>query len=130
MDRAGLIRYITERFSVEEEQPWGEGQGSVFRHPDNRKWFAVGMLVPYSRLGIQREGAADIIDVKTGPLLMGSYLGQPGILPGYHMNKNHWLTVLLDGTASDEGIKELLEISWELTKQTGGGRHVRTDAGK
>ena len=55
---------------------------------------------------------------------MGSYLGQPGILPGYHMNKNHWLTVLLDGTAADDVIKELLEISWELTKKTGGKKNV------
>lgn len=124
MDREGVIRYIAERFSVQEEQPWGEGQGSVFRHPDNRKWFAVGMRVLRSRLGLRQDGAVDIIDVKTGPLLMGSYLGQPGILPGYHMNKNHWLTVLLDGTAPDDVIKELLEVSWELTKQNGGRKHV------
>ena len=122
MDKDELTRYIADRFSVDEEQPWGEGKGSVFRHPDNRKWFVVGMPVPYVRLGIQRDGTADVIDVKTGPLLMGSYLGQPGILPGYHMNKNHWLTVLLDGTAANDVIKELLEISWELTKKTGGKR--------
>ena len=76
------------------------------------------ILLPlrYARLGIDREGAADLIDVKTGPLLMGSYLGQPGILPGYHMNKSNWVTVLLDGSAADETIRELLEISYELTR--------------
>lgn len=124
MDLDGLKKYILERFSVEADYPWGEDDGCVFRHPNSRKWFAVGMRVMYSRLGRQRDGAVDIIDVKTGPLLMGSYLGQPGILPGYHMNKNHWLTILLDGTASDDVIKELLDISWELTKQTGGRKNV------
>ena len=124
MDLDGLKKYILERFSVEADYPWGEDDGCVFRHLNSRKWFAVGLRVMYSRLGRPRDGAVDIIDVKTGPLLMGSYLGQPGILPGYHMNKNHWLTILLDGTASDDVIKELLDISWELTKQTGGRKNV------
>ena len=74
------------------------------------------MRVRYDRLGIPREGSVEIVDVKTGPLLMGSYVGQPGILPGYHMNKNHWVTLLLDGTARDEMIRELLEISYDLTR--------------
>ena len=69
-----------------------------------------------SLLQIDREGCADIIDVKCSPLMMGPYLQQPGILPGYHMNKDHWLTILLDGTAEEEIIKELLEISYEMTK--------------
>ena len=115
MDLSGLKRYILEQFSVEADYPWGEDDGCVFRHPTDRKWFAVGLRVPYSRLGIRRDGAADIIDVKTGPLLMGSYLNHPGIFPGYHMNKNHWITVLLDGTAEDALIRELLEVSYDLT---------------
>ena len=45
------------------------------------------------------------------------YLLQPGILPGYHMNKEHWLTILLDGTAEDGLIRELFEISYSLTKE-------------
>ena len=32
-----------------------------------------------------------IMDVKCGPLLGGSYLGKPGVVPAYHMNKTHWL---------------------------------------
>ena len=39
-----------------------------------------------------------------------------GILPADHMNKEHWLSLLLDGTADDGDIRELLEISYDLTK--------------
>lgn len=116
MDKEQLIRYIDRRFSVSPDHPWGEDDGYVFRHPNNKKWFAVGLSVRYSRLGIHRDGFAEIVNVKTGPLLMGSYLGQPGILPGYHMNKNHWLTILLDGSAREETVGELLELSYDLTK--------------
>lgn len=114
MTRDELIRYVAERYSTEAEYPWGD-ENFIFRHAANRKWFAVAMCVPYRRLGLSREGAVDIVDVKTGPLLMGAYRAQPGILPGYHMNKAHWLTILLDGSAADALVKELLELSYDLT---------------
>jgi predicted DNA-binding protein (MmcQ/YjbR family) len=47
---------------------------------------------------------------------MDAYRRQPGILPGYHMNKDNWVTILLDGTAEDGLIRELMEISYDMTK--------------
>ena len=114
MTKTELLDYVRDYYSVDPDYPW-EDEGYVLRHAD-RKWFAVGMKVPYSRLGLDRGGSADIVDVKCSPLMMGEYLQQPGILPGYHMNKEHWLTILLDGTAEDELIRELFEISYDLTR--------------
>jgi len=36
------------------------------------------------------------------------------VIPGYHMNKKHWNTVMMDGSISDELIKEWTEISFQL----------------
>lgn len=36
------------------------------------------------------------------------------ILPGYHMNKKHWNTVLLDGSLGDKLLKELMLHSYQL----------------
>ena len=121
MTKDELIQYVGERFSAEPEYPWAD-ENFIFRHQGNRKWFAVAMCVPYQRLGICRDGSADIVDVKCGPLLMEAYRKQPGILPGYHMNKDNWLTILLDGSAEDELIRELFELSFDLTKQLRKGR--------
>ncbi len=115
MTRSELLAYVRDFYSVEADYPWKD-ENYVLRHGSNRKWFAVGLAVPYARLHIDREGSADILDVKCSPLMMGPYLRRPGILPGYHMNKDHWLTILLDGSAEEEIIKELLEISYEMTK--------------
>ena len=106
MTKDELILYVGERYSAEPEYPWAD-ENFIFRHQGNRKWFAVAMRIPYQRLGISRQGTVDIVDVKCGPLLMDVYRKQPGILPGYHMNKDNWLTILLDGSAEDELIKEL-----------------------
>ncbi|MEI7929364.1 MAG: MmcQ/YjbR family DNA-binding protein, partial [Verrucomicrobiales bacterium] len=37
-----------------------------------------------------------------------------GIVPGYHMNKKHWNTVILDGSVPAKLIRELIDHSYEL----------------
>ena len=36
------------------------------------------------------------------------------ILPGYHMNKRHWNTVVLDGSVPSELVRELVDHSYQL----------------
>jgi predicted DNA-binding protein (MmcQ/YjbR family) len=36
------------------------------------------------------------------------------ILPGYHMNKKHWITVVMDGSLTEDFIKQLIDDSYEL----------------
>ena len=48
---------------------------------------------------------------------IGSFRMEPGIFPGWHMNKAHWLTVALDGNVDDEKIQFLVDMSYELTKK-------------
>ena len=66
-------------------------------------------------LGLPEAGRTFLLDVKRGPILGGSYLGQPGIVRAWHMNKTHWLGVLLDGTAPAQTVRELLDLSFSLT---------------
>jgi len=38
----------------------------------------------------------------------------PAVIPGYHLNKRHWNTVIIDGSLSDETVREMIEDSYEL----------------
>jgi predicted DNA-binding protein (MmcQ/YjbR family) len=38
----------------------------------------------------------------------------PSILPGYHMNKKLWNTVIIDGSLSTQQLKEFIDDSYEL----------------
>lgn len=40
------------------------------------------------------------------------------VLPGYHMNKRHWITVLMDGSMPDKLIKNWIDHSYELVAST------------
>ena len=122
MTRDELIEFVRDEYSGEPEYLWAAlPDAFVFRHTGNRKWYAVVMEVERRRLGLGGEGSVDVLDVKVGPVAVGSFLGEPGVLPAYHMNKAHWISLMLDGTARDETIKLLLEVSYGLTGKTGGG---------
>lgn len=40
------------------------------------------------------------------------------VLPGYHMNKKHWNTVLVDGSVSSRQLKEWIDLSYDLVVNT------------
>lgn len=116
MDKQGFLDYARERYGAEPENPFsGDFDGFIFRHGSNRKWYAVEMEVPRCKLGLEGEEIVSFVCLKCGPLLGGSFVGTPGIVPAWHMNKNHWIGVLLDGTAADDTLQALLEISYDLT---------------
>ena len=59
----------------------------------------------------------DILNIKCDPVMAGSFRGKPGFFPAYHMNKDRWITILLDGSAAREDITGLLAMSYELSKR-------------
>ena len=73
------------------------------------------MPVRRDRLGLAGTEKVDVLNVKCGELLLGSLLGRPGFLPAYHMSKGQWVSILLDGTVPEDEIKDLLNISYDLT---------------
>ena len=116
MTRQELIDYIFDEYSVEPDFPFRmDDVTCVFRHIDNRKWFGIAMVIPYRTIGINKPGDVDILNVKCDPIMMGSLRGKSGFCPAYHMNKDKWITILLDGSAGQEDIKALLAISYSMT---------------
>lgn len=73
------------------------------------------MDIPKSRLGLGVQDIIVVVNLKCDPLLIGSLRMEQGFYPAYHMNKENWITVALDGSAPDEKIKMLVDMSYELT---------------
>ena len=116
MNRDELQKYISEAYGVSPDHPWeSDPTFAVYRHESNRKWFALGMDIPKAKLGIRDSGMIDIVNLKCDPLLVGSLRNESGFFPAYHMSKDKWISVALDGSVDDGQIKALLDISFELT---------------
>lgn len=116
MNKQNLQKYIAEIYGVTPDFPWESNPSfAVYRHAGNRKWFALVMDIQKSRLGLREDGMIDIVNLKCDPVLIGSLRREKGIFPAYHMSKDKWISVALDGSVDDEQLKMLLDMSYDLT---------------
>lgn len=116
MERNAFFALVANLCGVEPEYPWEDHpKFAVFRHRGNRKWFALVMDLPRSKLELDGGGMIDVVNLKCDPVLIGSLLTEPGIYPAYHMNKTHWLSAALDGSLPADRLEFLLNRSYDLT---------------
>ena len=114
LKREEIYEYVKKQYGTVPEYLWKESpESAVLRHK-NGKWYAVLMQVEKSRLGLEGDTKVDIIDVKCDPDMVGLLTETYGFLPGYHMNKKYWITMLLDGTVSEAKILDFLDMSYDL----------------
>jgi len=89
-----ILTEIESRYGVLPEYLWRKYPDyAVFRHADNRKWFAVLMNPPGSKAGLPQAEAVWLLNVKVQPENLLILRGMDGVLPAYHMNKTHWAGV-------------------------------------
>lgn len=112
--RERITQYANDRFGTEAEHLWADEPGfSVFRHPASKKWYGIIMDVPSNKLGLAGDNLVDVLNIKCNPIMIGSLLSEDGFLPAYHMNKNHWISILLNDFVPDDQIFPLLELSYD-----------------
>lgn len=114
--RGAVLKYALEQYGTQPEYPFeSDPEIAVLRHEAGRKWYGIIMNIPKSKLGLSGDERIDILNVKCDPAVSGSMCLNAGIYPGYHMNKQHWISVLLDGTVDTSMIAMLIDASFELT---------------
>lgn len=114
--RKEILQFAAEQYGTEPAYLWAKyPRYAALRHND-KKWYALIMDVPKEKLRLPGTGIVDIINLKVEPLLAGSLRMEKGFFPAYHMNRENWTSVLLDGTVDLAQIKDLLGLSYDLTK--------------
>lgn len=116
MERRDIFEWVLNEFGTEPDYPWNDWN-AVFRHKVSRKWFGIVMEIPETKLGLDGPRIVDVLNVKCDPFLIGTLRQKAGYFPAYHMNKEQWISILLDGSVEDEEIKNLISMSYELTKK-------------
>ena len=115
--RNRIFSYVAEQYGTEPEYLWAKTpDAAVIRHKGNRKWYGIIMNVPRRTLGLDGDGSIDILNVKCTPAVREIILAERRALPAYHMNKQHWISLPLDGSLETETIFSLICESYELTK--------------
>lgn len=118
-----VIQYIKKKYGAEPEFLWAKTpDNAIFRHKkrfankESSKWFAALLTIPKIKLSIKGGGNIEILNLKCDPVLTSLLIDGKNIFPAFHMNKEHWITVLLDGSVKNERIFPLIDFSYNLTK--------------
>ena len=82
------------------------------RAPDVVTFKVGGKIFALSRFG---SGESLRVSLKCEPLIAeGLRAAYPEIVPGYHLDKRHWNTVMLDGSLPDRMVVDMIEDSYDL----------------
>lgn len=110
-----LIKWVGEEYGTVAEHKWFKYPDfAVLRNADG-KWYGVIMNVPKSKFGLEGDGDVFVVNVKSDPMWIDMLVEKPGYERAYHMNKDKWISVFLDGSVDDETIKDMLADSYEKT---------------
>lgn len=108
-----IDQLIEEKYGEHPDYPFKKlDSAAVYRYPANRKWY--GLVMDIEKGLLTKEDDKTIIEalnVKVDADKRNHYLSMDGIYPAYHMNRENWLSIVLDETVPDEIVMELIDQS-------------------
>lgn len=115
-EQAGeLIAYVRNAYGDELEFLWEKFSGNaVWRRQDTGKWYGVLLTVSKRKLGVASDEIAEILDLRIQPEALEALLDNETYFPGYHMNKKHWFTILLNDSVPLDEIRARIDKSYLL----------------
>lgn len=116
MTKHSFLSYCLTTYNTSPDYPFDEDfETAVLRHVDNRKWYALVMRVSRRKFGFDSNEVIDVVNLKLPVEMFGSFGMSDGVYPAYHMNKLHWISVLLPD-APEDVVRFLVNVSFEATK--------------
>ena len=111
-----VLRYVKERYNSTTVKPFKSNPNIKALVTPKDKWYALFLDVEYNKL--QKDSLVDskvkIVNLKHLSSEISTVIDNRNIFPSYHMNKNHWISVVLDNNIDIEYVKGLIELSYAL----------------
>ena len=122
MNKQQFLEYCLNTYGTSPDYPFDDLlDTAVLRHRDNRKWYALVMRVSRRKFGFDSDEVIDVVNLKLPTEMFGSFGATDGVYQAYHMNKLHWISVLLPD-APEDVIQFLVNVSFEATKDKRTGK--------
>ncbi|MBR3686505.1 MAG: MmcQ/YjbR family DNA-binding protein [Clostridia bacterium] len=116
MTKQEFLNMCLDSYGTAADYPFEDDfETAVLRHADNRKWYAIVMKVSRRKFGFNSDEIIDVVNLKQPTEMFGSFGASDGIHPAYHMNKLHWISVLLPD-APEDVVAFLTNASFEATR--------------
>ena len=116
MTKQEFLMYCLRTFGTSPDYPFDDWmESAVLRHKESRKWYAIAMRVSRRKFGMDSDETVDVVNLKLPTEMFGSFGADVGVYPAYHMNKLHWISVLLPD-APEDVVEFLINVSFDATK--------------
>ena len=110
-----LIDYVRKTYGDELEFLWEKfPKNAIWRRKDTQKWYGILLTVSKQKLGLPCDESGGFLDFRILPEELEALVDYKTYFPGYHMNKKHWCTIILDGSLSFEEIRRRIDASYLL----------------
>ncbi|WP_343013057.1 MmcQ/YjbR family DNA-binding protein [Gemella morbillorum] len=111
-----VLRYVKERYNSTTVKPFKTNPDIKALVTPKGKWYALFLDVEYNKLKKDSlvNSKVKVINLKHISSKISTITDDRNIFPSYHMNKNHWISVVLDNNIDIEYVKELIELSYNL----------------
>lgn len=110
-----LVKLIYEKYHESPDFPFDEQKYKnygVFRYRENHKWYGLIMNVSKSVfLKNNIEEYVDVINVRIDEKNRDNIINNKNIFASYHMNKQKWVSIILDESLSDMEVMEFIDYS-------------------
>ena len=113
-----VIDYCNNKYGGNHVNPFKKYPDILAMVNEKNKWYALLLDVEYNKLNknIDITTKVKILNLKYPTDNISDIIDNQNIFPAYHMNKKHWISVVLDKNIKLETIKELIDISYSLVK--------------
>lgn len=113
--RRQYVNFIEKEFGVIGDNPFSDDSLDtvVFRTPQ-KSWFAIIMKIKYKNFGMNSDDELYVVNLKHNPLTISTLINNDTIFNAWHMNKKHWITVVLSARTDFEQLKQFTKESYGL----------------
>lgn len=113
-----VIKYIKDKYNDKLEFLWKKSpNNAIVRRKTSAKWYAVFLTISKNKLGFASNKIVEILNLHLRPQKAEELIMSGKYFPAYHMNKNHWISAILDEKADFNELCSLIDESYLLAKR-------------
>jgi predicted DNA-binding protein (MmcQ/YjbR family) len=111
-----IAKHILNNYGDYPQFLWKKFPGyGVFKNASNKKWYGIISNIDYSKINKTKTGEIEVINLKLDEKIIIKLLKEKGFYPAWHMNKQTWITLILNETLTDDTVMKYVEQSYKYT---------------
>ena len=111
-----IASYIKKQYGIKEENLW-KSHPEAYVFSERGKWFAVIEIVKGKKPDLE-EGEYEVLEVMADERMIDALKDQEGFHEAIHLNRDKYLSIILNDTVDDEIIFSLIDASYQKSEKT------------